>query len=214
MKGVVAIGLFSGKAGAYTAASQRVAMDGDPPGTEARDDQGALAAHARPAPLLCLDRGGTAPRRRGVTTGGVPSRQFARNAASGFCRGPAAGLARRRGSATPIHASGGTDLRPQAGVPGLVPPFSSHPNRHRGGGSPAGVQGAQPRLRGPGCHARRALGQVVQTSSTRVPGHSPRGGAGGTPYLRGRINRTDGLDSRAAEDDPSGCPGFPIRNPG
>jgi hypothetical protein len=77
-------------------------MDGGCDGTEARDDQSALAAHARLAPLLCLDRGVTAARRGGVNATGVPSRQFAGDGSRIDGRGATARLARRRPATPPV----------------------------------------------------------------------------------------------------------------
>ena len=119
------------------------AMDGDPFGTEARDDQGDLATDARPAPLLCLDRGGTTARRSGVNAVRVSSRQSAGDGTRRDDRRPTTRVARRHGTAAPVRPAAGAGIRP-ASAPGLcpptdftglVPPLGTRRGKPRGGGA-------------------------------------------------------------------------------
>ncbi len=197
-------------------------MDGDPFGTEARDDQGDLATDARPAPLLCLDRGGTTARRSGVNAVRVSSRQSAGDGTRRDDRRPTARVARRHGTAAPVRPAAGAGIRPAStsgfcaptDFTGLVPPLGTHRGKPRGGG--AGTRSssrAAKRVYGPGRHAGCSRVASFQAATARGPGHSPGGacrGPGGGH--RGGFHRTDGLDPRPPADGISGGSFLPVRD--
>ena len=204
-------------------------MDGDPFGTEARDDQGHMAAHARPAPLLCLDRRGPAARRRGVNAFGVSSRQSAGDGARrDDCR-PTARVARCRGPAATIRPATSASLRPPGlcpatgaglcpatGFPGLVSPLGAHRGDPRGGGATTrACPSTAIRLRGPWRHAGRSRLTSLQASTARGLGHSPGGkrlGSRGDKH--GDFRRADGLVARPPADGVARGQGLPVRDHG